>query len=43
MPSRDGFLDGIAAQRETWLAFARAGASAIITYAARRARQILNS
>jgi porphobilinogen synthase len=43
VPARDGFLDGIAAQRETWLAFARAGASAIITYAARRARQILNS
>ena len=35
-------LDRDSAQRETWLAFARAGASIIITYAARRARKILN-
>ncbi|MFW2403309.1 MAG: porphobilinogen synthase [Gammaproteobacteria bacterium] len=31
-----------AAQRETWIAFARAGASIIISYAARRAREVLS-
>ena len=34
-------LDRNFAQRETWLAFVRAGASMIITYAARRARDVL--
>ena len=38
----EGLLDRDFAQRETWLAFVRAGASIIITYAARRARDVLN-
>jgi porphobilinogen synthase len=40
--ARQGLLDRNSAQRETWQAFVRAGASMIITYAARRARDILN-
>ena len=36
-------LNPNSAQRETWQAFVRAGASMIISYAARRARKILNS
>jgi porphobilinogen synthase len=39
--AKQDLIDRDSAQRETWLAFVRAGASMIITYAARRARDIL--
>ena len=43
MLSDQGLLRRDAAQLETWLAFRRAGASIIISYAARRARSVLQS
>ena len=40
--AREGLLERESAQRETWQAFVRAGASMIVSYAARRSRAILN-
>ncbi len=39
--AREGLADGARLQLETWTAFQRAGAQAIISYAARRARSLL--
>lgn len=41
--AREGLIDGPAAHLEAWTAFARAGASIIITYGARNARQWLEA
>ncbi len=41
--ARRDLMQRDAAQRETWLAFVRAGASIIISYAARRAARVLGS
>jgi len=40
--AKQELLDPVSTQRETWQAFIRAGASMIITYAARRAQGILS-
>ena len=40
--SERGLMRRDDAQRETWIAFGRAGASIIISYAARRAREVLS-
>lgn len=41
--AREGLMDGPAAHVEAWTAFARAGASMIITYGARHAREWLSN
>ena len=41
--ARESLINRDRAQLETWLAFARAGANAIISYAARRARGVIGS
>lgn len=43
LPAERGLADAQRAQLESWTAFARAGASMIISYAARRARRYLNA
>lgn len=43
LPAERGLADAQRAQLESWTAFARAGASMIISYAARRARRYVNA